>query len=103
DRRAGECHTAAAGLAAGDGSTGGSRQRGAQREYGPSVYMALLPYAGYNVTTGAGTSTAIGSVSRYLGILAATLERWDHAAEHFEQALPSLASKAQTWLAMVQT
>jgi ATP/maltotriose-dependent transcriptional regulator MalT len=53
----------------------------------PSVYMALLPYAGYNVTTGAGTSTAIGSVSRYLGILAATLERWDPAAEHFEQAL----------------
>src|ERR1700716_1563119 len=53
----------------------------------PSVYMALLPYAGYTVTTGAGTSTATGSVSRYLGILAATLERWDHAAEHFEQAL----------------
>jgi DNA-binding SARP family transcriptional activator len=49
------------------------------------LYELLLPYAQLNASTsGAG---AIGSVSRYLGILASTMSRWDDARRHFEDAL----------------
>ncbi len=50
-----------------------------------AVYEALLPYARLNVSSGgAGLG---GSVARYLGMLSATLKRWDEAAEHFERAI----------------
>ncbi|HVS49849.1 MAG TPA: AAA family ATPase [Candidatus Dormibacteraeota bacterium] len=51
------------------------------------AYEALLPYAHYNVATGAGLAGLYGSVSHFLGMLAATLERWDDASQHFEDAM----------------
>lgn len=50
-----------------------------------TVYTALLPYARLNVS--ADSMGLIGSVRRYLGMLSTTLERWDEAADHFEQAI----------------
>jgi tetratricopeptide (TPR) repeat protein len=49
------------------------------------LYEALLPYAGYNVH--AHPEAALGSASRYLGVLAATMSRWTNAASHFERAI----------------
>jgi uncharacterized protein HemY len=46
---------------------------------------------------------AIGSVARYLGILATTTGRWDAAAEHFEDAITLNARMgARPWLAHAQ-
>lgn len=50
------------------------------------LYEHLLPYAEYNAITTA-TDFAGGSVSYYLGLLAATMSRWDDAERHFEDAL----------------
>src|SRR6266852_3462869 len=50
-----------------------------------AVYKALLPYARLNVSSGG--AALGGSVARYLGMLSATLKRWDEAAEHFERAI----------------
>jgi DNA-binding CsgD family transcriptional regulator len=52
-----------------------------------TLYDALLPYAAYNVVTGAGIGACNGSVCRYLGDLATTLRRWSDAAEHYEAAI----------------
>jgi DNA-binding SARP family transcriptional activator len=49
------------------------------------LYEALLPYAGHNVF--AQPELALGSASRFLGVLATTMHRWDDAARHFEQGL----------------
>ncbi|MEE9285691.1 MAG: AAA family ATPase, partial [Dehalococcoidia bacterium] len=49
------------------------------------LYELLLPYSGLNVNSGAATCN--GSASRYLGLLAATMGRWEEAADHFEDAL----------------
>ncbi|HEX2646968.1 MAG TPA: LuxR C-terminal-related transcriptional regulator, partial [Candidatus Dormibacteraeota bacterium] len=51
------------------------------------LYADLTPYAAYNVAIGAGFGGFWGSVARFLGMLATTLERWDEAAEHFERAI----------------
>jgi len=49
------------------------------------LYELLAPHAAFNA---ADTPERIsGSVSCYLGLLAATLARWDEAAAHFEAAL----------------
>lgn len=50
------------------------------------LYEHLLPYAEYNAITIASDYSG-GSVSYYLGLLAATLSRWDDAERHFEDAL----------------
>lgn len=50
------------------------------------IYQLLLPYASQNIVCGRGAACD-GSVSHYLGLLATTLERWDDAARHFEDAL----------------
>lgn len=53
-----------------------------------AAYETLLPHARYNVVTGGGVGGAVGgSVSRYLGMLSATIQRWDDAARHFEDAI----------------
>ncbi|HET7047361.1 MAG TPA: BTAD domain-containing putative transcriptional regulator [Solirubrobacteraceae bacterium] len=50
-----------------------------------ALYHQLSPFSEYNTVD---TPDAIrGSVSRYLGILAATIDRWDASAVHFEHAL----------------
>jgi class 3 adenylate cyclase len=50
-----------------------------------TLYGLLVPFAGRNVTINA--LSALGAVSRYLGLLAATLGRSEDAARHFEDAL----------------
>ena len=56
-----------------------------EKDLAAAVYARLLPHARLNVSAGA--AGLYGSVSRYLGMLAATLERWDEAAERYEQAI----------------
>jgi tetratricopeptide (TPR) repeat protein len=66
------------------------------------LYEQLLPYAGVNVVIGLGV-VCLGSVSRFLGKLAATLERRDQAAAHFEHALDANAAlRAPVWVAHTQ-
>jgi DNA-binding SARP family transcriptional activator len=66
-----------------------------------TLYDLLLPYAHRNATlTG---EIAIGSVSRYLGLLAALLERWDDAELHFEGGLEmNERMTARPWVAHTQ-
>jgi hypothetical protein len=65
------------------------------------LYGLLVPHTALNA---ADTPEAIsGSVSRYLGLLAATLTRWDDAAEHFEAALAMNERMGlRPWLAHTQ-
>jgi len=56
------------------------------QERAAKLYELLLPYAGRNVVTGPGVACA-GSTSRYLGLLAGTLSRWDESERHFQEAL----------------
>jgi DNA-binding CsgD family transcriptional regulator len=66
------------------------------------LYHLLLPYAGRNTLIGNATA-CYGAVSRYLGALATTMERWDEAAQHFEDALAMNAGMgARPWLAHTQ-
>lgn len=73
----------------------------ADRDSAPVLYRLLLPWATFNV---ADTPEWMrGSVSRYLGLLAATLERWGDAARHFEDALAANERMgARPWLAHTQ-
>jgi len=67
-----------------------------------TLYQLLLPYAGRTVVVGA-AAACYGAVSRYLGALATTLERWDEAVQHFEDALAMNARmEAWPWLAHAQ-
>jgi uncharacterized protein HemY len=66
------------------------------------LYQLLLPYARLNVIVGNATA-CYGALSRYLGALATTLERWDDAAQHFEHAMTMNARmEAPPWLAHTQ-
>ena len=53
----------------------------------PMLYEALLPYGRYAAVTGAGLVSLTGSVERYLGKLAVTLQRWESAARHYAAAV----------------
>lgn len=57
------------------------------REHAGWLYERLLPFAGEVTPTHPASGVCLGSVSRYLGILATTLGRWDAASGHFEQAI----------------
>ncbi len=62
------------------------------------VYDRLRPYAHRFAVLP--PELCHGSVSRGLGILAATTSRWEDAARHFEDALvANAAADARTWLA----
>jgi len=52
----------------------------------PRLYEMLLRCADRNVVVTGGTAS-LGAVSGYLGLLARTMERWDEAARHFDEAL----------------
>jgi tetratricopeptide (TPR) repeat protein len=58
----------------------GDRRRAAQ------LYDLMLPYASRCVVVGFGLM-CWGALGRFIGSLAATLERWDEASKHFEAAL----------------
>ena len=74
----------------------------ADRAHAEMLYQILLPFDGTNVVVGSGIACH-GAISRYLGALAATLERWEDAARHFEDALEMNARMdARVWLAHTQ-
>ena len=67
-----------------------------------TLYRLLLPYNGYTVVVGSAYA-CYGAAARYLGVLAATMERWEDAAQHFEDALAMNARMgARPWLAHTQ-
>jgi predicted ATPase/class 3 adenylate cyclase/DNA-binding CsgD family transcriptional regulator len=67
-----------------------------------TLYQLLLPYAGRAVVVG-GYGACYGAASRYLGLLAATMARWDEAAQHFQDALAmNTTMRARPWLAHTQ-
>jgi tetratricopeptide (TPR) repeat protein len=67
-----------------------------------TLYQLLLPYDGRNVVVG-NAAACYGALSRYLGALATTLERWDEAKQHFEDALAmNTRMEAWPWLAHTQ-
>jgi tetratricopeptide (TPR) repeat protein len=69
--------------------------------HGPKLYELLLPYAERNVVCHPGCAT--GSVSRYLGLLATLLGRFEDGSSHFEDALVLNARMgARPWLAHTQ-
>jgi class 3 adenylate cyclase/tetratricopeptide (TPR) repeat protein len=67
-----------------------------------TLYRTLIPFAGSNVVIGEAV-VCYGALSRYLGALATILERWNEAAQHFEDALAMNARMdARPWLAHTQ-
>ena len=68
------------------------------REAAAVLHERLLPYAGH--VTVSYPEISVGFVSRYLGILATTLERHEDAEAHFEHSLASHErTGARSWLA----
>jgi eukaryotic-like serine/threonine-protein kinase len=66
-----------------------------------SLHERLVPYADHNVVSP--PEVSIGSVSRQLGLLAVTMERWEVAEEHFLLALEmNEAMGARPWAAHVR-
>jgi tetratricopeptide (TPR) repeat protein len=66
------------------------------------LYDHLSPFDGRNVVIGYEV-VHYGPLSRYLGALATTLERWDDSIRYFEDALATNARmEAWTWLAHTQ-
>ena len=66
------------------------------------LYLLLSQFDGRNVVIGY-DEVCYGAISRYLGALAGTLERWDLAVRHFEDALAMNARmEAWPWLAHTQ-
>ena len=67
-----------------------------------TLYQCLLPHNGYNILVGP-TATCYGAAARYLGMLAATMSRWEEAQRHFADALAMNARMgAKPWLAHTQ-
>lgn len=67
-----------------------------------TLYQLLLPYAGRTAVIGS-AAACHGAASRPLGALAAILEWWDEAVQHFEHALAMNAHmEAWPWLAHTQ-
>jgi len=65
------------------------------------LYRALSPWAALNVVDQA--EGVRGSVARYLGLLASTLERWGEADRHFSEAARRNAEMGlRPWLALTQ-
>ena len=65
------------------------------------LYRLLLPWSALNIVDEA--EAIRGSAGRYLGLLAATMERWDAAERHFEDAIAMNARMGvRPWLARTQ-
>src|SRR5262249_3712352 len=66
------------------------------------LYELLEPFAGQNIAIGS-AAVFYGPVSRYLGLLASTLSRWEEAARRFDDALKMTAEmRARPFEAYVQ-
>lgn len=71
------------------------------RTHAATLYELLRPRAG--LVASFNYYISLGAVDRYLGLLAATLGDWTHAAEHFEAALGlNTRMRAYPWLAYTQ-
>ena len=71
------------------------------REWADLLYECMSPFADRNATLG--SSTYLGSASHHLGVLATTLQRWDEAEQHFEDALEKQkAMGARGFVALTQ-
>jgi len=67
-----------------------------------TLYQLLLPYAQRSIMAG-GHTACLASASRYLGLLAATMSRWEEAEAHFQDALEMhTRMRAKPWLAHTQ-
>ncbi len=67
------------------------------------LYELLAPFATHCVTLPGSAGVCDGSASRVLGLLAATMSRWDDAARHFEDALAmNTRMGARPWVALTQ-
>jgi DNA-binding CsgD family transcriptional regulator len=67
-----------------------------------TLYQLLLPYDGRAVFVG-GQVACHGAAARYLGLLASTMQHWQTAEQHFEDALTMNANMgARPWLAHTQ-
>jgi DNA-binding CsgD family transcriptional regulator len=67
-----------------------------------TLYTLLAPCAGRPIVVGF-TGVFYGAASRYLGMLATTMARWEEAQQHFEDALAMNAGMgARPWLAHTQ-
>jgi tetratricopeptide (TPR) repeat protein len=67
-----------------------------------TLYQLLLPYAGHNIVLGHAVA-CYGATTRYLGLLASTMSRWEMAERHFAEALAMNARMgAKPWLARTQ-
>jgi tetratricopeptide (TPR) repeat protein len=70
-------------------------------EHAPTLYALLRRHAHRNAVCH--PACAAGSVSRYLGLLATTLGRWEEAERHFDAALEMNTNMgARPWLAHTQ-
>lgn len=58
-----------------------------ERQQSEIIYGLLAPYPDRNAVAAGGTAACYGSMSRYLGLLASSLGRFDLAVEHFEAAI----------------
>jgi tetratricopeptide (TPR) repeat protein len=75
-----------------------SRGDGSRAE---ALYDQLAPYSSQVAV--AYPEISIGSVARYLGLLASTLARWEDAERHFEEAIATNERiGARPWLAHTQ-
>lgn len=68
------------------------------------LYALLSPYAGQSLVLGQGGAMLhLGAITRYLGLLAATMGRWEDAEAHFVEALATNAQLgARPWVAYTQ-
>lgn len=72
------------------------------RKRAESLYKILQPYADLTITMGL-TTVCYGAAARFLGLLSATFEDWETAAEHFEVAIVKNSElRAWPWLAHSQ-
>jgi len=70
------------------------------RASAPALFELLLPYSGMFITEG---PSFLGSVDRYLGLVATVLERWSDADRYFEQALDAhVAIEAEGFAALTR-
>jgi DNA-binding SARP family transcriptional activator len=71
------------------------------RPHAAALYDLLLPYAGCNLLNW--VEVCAGSVSRYLGLLATTMSRWQDAEHHFQAAIEmDRHTGGRPWLAHTQ-
>jgi hypothetical protein len=65
-----------------------------------TLYNALRPHARYNVVGGYPHFVCLGSTSRYLGLLATTMQRWADAERYFDGAIEmNTRMGARPWVA----